>query len=186
MAQRFWFETFAKASVLRTQTYSGVVTADNTEQQFYDNRRYTYTASVKPRLKLAPADLSVAYELKLEDNKGTYASANNKMQWQHHVQGKLNLDIPWHLNFNTTLNYHNYAGYLSGKRENWVMLNLGIERAFLKKENLFVCISGHDLFNQNNGFLQQYSATALIHTYQKTLGRYGILTLKYRFTSKKK
>lgn len=95
VAQRFWFETFAKASVLRTQTYSGVVTADNTEQQFYDNRRYTYTASVKPRLKLAPADLSVAYELKLEDNQGTYASANNKMQWEHHVQGKLNLDIPW-------------------------------------------------------------------------------------------
>lgn len=66
------------------------------------------------------------------------------------------------------------------------MLNLGIERAFLKKENLFVRISGHDLFNPNNGFLQQYSATALIHTYQKTLRRYGILTLKYRFTSKKK
>lgn len=66
------------------------------------------------------------------------------------------------------------------------MLDLGIERAFLKKENLFVRISGHDRFNQNNGFLQQYSSTALIHNYQKTLERYGMLTLKYRLASKKK
>ncbi len=186
VSQRFWIETFAEASVLRTQTYSGVVTMDNTEQQFNDNRLYAYTASVKPRLKLAPIDLSVAYELTAENNHGTYASVNGRTQWQHLLTGKLDWQLPWCLNFNATLNYHNYAGYLSGKRENWVMLDMGIERAFLKKENLFVRISAHDLFNQNNGFQQEYSATALTHIYQKTLGRYGMLTLKYRFSSKKK
>lgn len=185
VAQHFWFEVFAEASVLRTQTYSGVVTADNTEQQFNDNRLYTYTACVKPRLKLAPIDLSVAYELTAENNHGTYASANGRTQWQHLLTGKLDWQLPWHLDFNATLNYHNYAGYISGKRENWVMLDVGIERAFQKKGNLFVRISCHDLFNQNDGFLRQYSATALTRTYQKTLGRYGMLTLKYRFSSSK-
>lgn len=184
-AQRFWLETFAEVSVLRTQTYSGVVTADNAEQQFNDNRLYSCAATVKPRLKLARVDLSAAYELTLEDNKGTYASANRNLQWQHYLQGKLNLQLPWKLNVDATLNYHNYAGYLSGKRENWVMWDMGIERAFLKNENLFVRLSGHDLCNQNNGFLRQYSATALTHTYQKTLGRYGMLTLRYRFATKK-
>ncbi len=184
--QHFWLEASAEATVLRTQTYSGAVTPDNTEQQFNDNRLYTYAATIKPRLKLAPVDLSVAYELTAENNHGTYASANGSTQWQHLLTGKLDWQLPWHLAFNATLNYHNYAGYLSGKRKNWVMLDLGIERAFLKNENLFVRISGHDLFNQNDGFLRQYSATALTHTYQKTLGRYGMLTLKYRFTSKKK
>ncbi|MCM1108840.1 MAG: outer membrane beta-barrel family protein [Clostridium sp.] len=186
VVQRFWLETFAEASVLRTQTYLGVVTADNTEQQFNDNRLHTYTASIKPRLKLNPVDFSVAYELTAEDNHGTYASANGGTQWQHLLTGKLDFQLPWHLDFNATLNYHNYAGYISGKRENWVMLDLGIERAFFKKENLFVRISGNDLFNQNDGFLRQYSATVLTHTYQKTLGRYGMLTLKYRFSSAKK
>lgn len=184
--QHFWIETYAEASVLRTQTYSGVVTADNTEQQFNNNRLYCYTASVKPRLKLAPVDLSVAYELTAENNHGTYASANGSTQWQHLLTGKLDWQLPWHLDFNATVNYHNYAGYVSGKRENWVMMDMGIERAFLKNKNLFVRISGHDLFNQNDSFLREYSATALTHTYQKTLGRYGMLTLRYRFSSKKK
>lgn len=184
--QRFWIETSAETSVFRTQTYSGVVTADNTEQQFNDNRLYCHTASVKPRLKLAPVDLSVAYELTAENNHGTYASANGSTQWQHLLTGKLDWQLPWHLDFNVTVNYHNYAGYASGKRENWVMMDMGLERAFLKKENLFIRISGHDLFNQNSGFLRQYSATALTNTYSKTLGRYGILTLKYRFSSSRK
>ena len=184
--QHFWIETYAGASVLRTQTYSGVVTADNTEQQFNDNRLYCYSASVKPRLKLAPVDLSVAYELTAENNHGTYASANGSTQWQHLLTGKLDWLLPWHLDFNATLNYHNYASYVSGKRENWVMMDMGIERAFLKKENLFIRISGHDLFNQNSGFLRQYSATAWTNTYSKTLGRYGMLTLKYRFSSSRK
>lgn len=186
VTQRFWLETFAEATVLRTQTYSGVMTVDNTEQQFNDNRLYSYSVTVKPRLKFAPVDFSVAYELRLEDNKGTYASVNNKIQWQHHIQGKFNWEIPWDLNFDATVNYQNYTGYISGKRENWVMMDMGIERAFLKNENLFVRISGHDLFNQNDSFLREYSATALTHTYQKTLGRYGMLTLRYRFSSKKK
>ena len=186
VAQRFWLETFAEASVQRTQTYSGVVTADNMEQQFNDNRFYSYTATLKPRLKLVRVDLSAAYELTLENNKGTYASANNGTQWQHHLLGKMNWILPWKLNFDATLNYHNYTGYLSGKRENRIMWDMGIERTFLKNENLFVRISGHDLCNQNNGFVRQYSATALTHTCQKTLGRYGMLTLRYRFASKKK
>lgn len=184
--QRFWIETSAEASVLRTQTYSGVVTADNTEQKFNDNRLFAYTVKMKPRVKLTSVDLSVAYELTAENNHGTYVSANGRTQWQHLLTGKLDWQLPWSLNLNATLNYHNYSGYISGKRENWVMLDLGIERAFFKKENLFVRISGHDLFNQNNGFLRQYSATALTNTYSKTLGRYGMLTLKYRFSSSKK
>lgn len=186
VAQRFWLEAFVKATVLRTQDFSGVAAADNIQQRFNDNRLYTYSVSLKPRLKLAPVDLSVAYELTAEDNGSTYASANGNTQWQHHLQGKLNLKMPWKLNLDATLNYHNYAGYLSGKHENWVMLDMGIERAFLKNENLFVSVSGHDLLNQNDGFLRQYSATALTHTYRKTLGRYGMLTVKYRFASKKK
>lgn len=186
MAQHFWLETSARASVQHTQTYSEVATADNTEQQFNDNRLYTYAATVKPRLKLAPVDLSVTYRLALEDNHGSYASANNKAQWHHLVTGNLNGQLPLRLNLNATVSYHNYTGYLSGRRENWVMLDFGIERAFLRSENLLVNVSVHDLLNQNNGFLSQYSATALTHTYRKTLGRYGMLTLKYRFSSKKK
>lgn len=184
--QRFWIETAGEASVLRTQTYSGVVTADNTEQQFNDNRFHSYTASVKPRMRIASVDLSLAYELTVEANHGTYASVNSDARWQHLLTGKLNWQLPFRINLNATLNYHNYAGYVSGKRENWVMLDIGIERAFLRKENLFVTLSVRDMLDQNNGFQRQYSATALTHTYQKTLGRYGMLTLKYRFSPKKK
>ena len=65
------------------------------------------------------------------------------------------------------------------------MLDGEVERSFLKKDNLSIALALHDIFNQNNGFLQEYSATALTQTYQKTLGRYAMLTLKYRFNTKK-
>ena len=66
-----------------------------------------------------------------------------------------------------------------------MMLDLEMERSFLKKKNLFVALSVHDLFNNNDGFSQTYSATALTQNYERTLGRYAMLTLKYRFSSKK-
>ena len=65
------------------------------------------------------------------------------------------------------------------------MLDGEVERSFLKKDNLSIALALHDVFNQNNGFLQEYSATALTQTYQKTLGRYAMLSLRYRFDTKK-
>ena len=46
------------------------------------------------------------------------------------------------------------------------MLDYEVERSFLKKDNLSIALALHDVFNQNNGFLQEYSATALTQTYQ--------------------
>ena len=65
------------------------------------------------------------------------------------------------------------------------MLDCEVERSFLKKDNLSIALALHDIFNQNNGFLQEYSATALTQTYQKTLGRYAMLSFRYRFDTKK-
>ena len=65
------------------------------------------------------------------------------------------------------------------------MLDCEVERSFLKKDNLSIALALHDIFNQNNGFLQEYSATALTQTYQQTLGRYAMLLLRYRFDTKK-
>lgn len=71
------------------------------------------------------------------------------------------------------------------EKEKTGLLDGEVERSFLKKDNLSIALALHDVFNQNNGFLQEYSATALTQTYQKTLGRYAMLSLRYRFDSKK-
>ena len=47
-------------------------------------------------------------------------------------------------------------------------------------------LSAHDLLNENNGFSRVYDATSLTHTYTNTLGRYAMLSVRYRFATKKK
>lgn len=44
----------------------------------------------------------------------------------------------------------------------------------------------HDLLNENTGFTRMYDATSLTNTYNNTLGRYAMLSVKYRFATKKK
>ena len=185
IAQHWWLELLAESSLLRTKTFLGTNEQGISSQQINDNLLSRHSLNITPRLRLAPFDCSLTYQLTLESNKGTYASANHTGQWQHLLKGKLDWTLPFHLHLNTSINYHNYTGYVSRKRENWIMLDGEVERSFLKKDNLSIALALHDVFNQNNGFLQEYSATALTQTYQQTLGRYAMLSLRYRFDTKK-
>lgn len=185
IAQRFWLETSAEALITKTQTFSGTESFENATMEVNDNRLYAYKASIKPRLRLKTIDFTLGYELIFEENHATYFSANNKKQWQHLISGKLNWQLPFDINLEANCRYHNYGSYLTGKREHWTMLDLELERSFFKKKNLFVALSVHDLFNNNDGFSQTYSATALTQSYHRTLDRYAMLTLRYRFSSKK-
>lgn len=184
VAQRWWVEALVETALHRTKTYSGTVADQHATPQLNDNRLSLYSATLKPRLRLKRADLALAYQLTRENNQSTYASANNKAQWQHLLTGTLDCQLPFQWQLNVRLNYHNYASYITQERADWLMLHFAIERAFLKKKNLFASLSLHDVFDQNKGFVQQYSATALTQTHQQTLGRYAMLTLKYRFSSK--
>ena len=168
IAQHWWLELLAESSLLRTKTFLGTNEQGVNSQQVNDNLLSSHSLNITPRLRLASFDCSLTYQLTLESNKGTYASANHTGQWQHQLKGKLDWTLPLRLHLNTSINYHNYAGYVSRK-----------------KDHLSIALALHDVFNQNNGFLQEYSATALTQTYQKTLGRYAMLSLRYRFDSKK-
>lgn len=185
IAQHWWLELLAESSLLRTKTFLGTDDQGISSQQVNDNLLSSHSLNITPRLRLATFNCSLTYQLTLESNKGTYASANHTGQWQHQLKGKLDWTLPFHLHLNTSINYHNYTGYVSRKRENWIMLDGEVERSFLKKDNLSIALALHDVFNQNNGFLQEYSATALTQTYQQTLGRYAMLSLRYRFDTKK-
>ncbi len=185
IAQHWWLELLAETSLLRTKTFLGTNEQGVNSRQVNDNLLSSHSLNITPRLRLASFDCSLTYQLTLESNKGTYASANHTGQWQHQLKGKLDWTLPFRLHLNTSINYHNYAGYVSRKRENWIMLDCEVERNFLKKDNLSIALALHDIFNQNNGFLQEYSATALTQTYQRTLGRYAMLLLRYRFNTKK-
>lgn len=186
LAQHFWLETEVEASILRTKTFSGTESLGNIVPQINDNRFLSYKASIKPRLKIGTTDFTMSYDLILEDNHSTYFSADNKKQWQHLIGGKLNTLLPFDINVEANCRYHNYSGYLTNKREHWVMLDFEFGKSLLKKKNLFVGLSIHDFLNQNNGFFQQYNATDFTQSHHRMLGRYGMLTLKYSFSSQKK
>ena len=185
-SQRFWLEVSANAHIHHTNSYA-VVGHKDEQPMLNSNYLHAYSAKVKPRAKFSNIDASIAYELTLENNRSTYIAGNNKELWQHHIQGRLTWQLPWSLNFDAVINYQNYAAYHADrKRMDWLMMDFSIERYFLKGKNLLVEISAHDLLNENTGFTRMYDATSLTNTYNNTLGRYAMLSVKYRFATKKK
>jgi hypothetical protein len=185
-SQRFWLDVSANAHIHHTNSYA-VVGHKDEQPMLNSNYLHAYSAKVKPRAKFSNIDASIAYELTLENNRSTYIAGNNKELWQHHIQGRLTWQLPWSLNFDAVINYQNYAAYHADrKRMDWLMMDFSIERHFLKGKNLLVEISAHDLLNENTGFTRMYDATSLTNTYNNTLGRYAMLSVKYRFATKKK
>ncbi|MBF0964864.1 MAG: hypothetical protein HXK17_05810, partial [Alloprevotella sp.] len=97
IAQHWWLELLAESSLLRTKTFLGTNEQGVNSQQVNDNLLSSHSLNITPRLRLASFDCSLTYQLTLESNKGTYASANHTGQWQHQLKGKLDWTLPLRL-----------------------------------------------------------------------------------------
>ncbi|MDB5232167.1 MAG: outer rane beta-barrel protein [Chitinophagaceae bacterium] len=72
------------------------------------------------------------------------------------------------------------SGYLSTVNTNPTLLNLYIERRFLKNNMATARIQGFDLFNQNTGISREVNGTTVTDIQNNRLGRYFIMSFTLR------
>ena len=82
--------------------------------------------------------------------------------------------------------YHTYASYCAITCVTMFKIYNLRRLSHTRLRNIHGEISAHDLLNENTGFSRKYDATSLTNTYNNTLGRYAMLSVKYRFATKKK
>lgn len=81
------------------------------------------------------------------------------------------------------LNQSLYRGSPSSTNTSVYLLNAGIERYFMKSQNLTVALTGFDLLNQNSGIQRTLSTTGQITSAQtNTIGQYFFLKLTYKIS----
>jgi hypothetical protein len=126
------------------------------------------------------AQFLTSYSINKTDNSVktnlTQASSNVR-SWNIGLSGKNYFWKNWTLSYDytKTLNY----GYTIGVT-NPNILNVYVERRFLKNNMATIRVSGNDLFNEQTGYSLTSSATSLTETNTNKLGRYFLLTLNIR------
>jgi len=106
-------------------------------------------------------------------------SGLNTRTWNIGVNGKNYFFKDWTFSYDYTkaINY-GYAGL--GKVTNPNILNLYVERRFLKDNRATIRLSAFDLFNQNTGYTTNSTPSSFTETNVNRLARYYLATFTFR------
>jgi len=126
------------------------------------------------------AQFSTSYSINKTDNSLknnlTQASANVRA-WNIGLNGKNYFWKNWTLSYDLTKTFN--KGYTVAVT-NPNILNVYVERRFLKNNMATIRVSGNDLFNQNAGYSLTSTPSSLTEKSVNRLGRYFMLTLNIR------
>jgi hypothetical protein len=87
--------------------------------------------------------------------------------------------LKWELNY--TLN----RGRADQFNKDFLIVDLELQRNFLKNENLILGLSINDLFNQNLNLQRTVSSNVITDNYTRIISRYFLVRLTYKFNNNK-
>ncbi|WP_183562184.1 outer membrane beta-barrel protein [Mucilaginibacter sp. SP1R1] len=106
------------------------------------------------------------------------SGSSNVRTWNIGLNGK-NYFGDWTFSYDySKANNYGYASNIQVTNPN--ILNLYVERRFLKNNMATVRLSGFDLFNQNTGFSSATTASSITQSHVNRLARYYLLTFTLR------
>ena len=106
----------------------------------------------------------------------------------HTYGGQFNgtYSAPFGLVLSTDLNYSATSGYSSGYNSKQWIWNASVAYQFLKGRNASLMVSVYDILGQRKSINRNVTASYIEDAITNSLGRYGLLTFTYRFSSFKK
>jgi hypothetical protein len=93
--------------------------------------------------------------------------------------------LPAHLRFIWELNYTLNRGRADAFNRDFFIVDLELQKAFLKTENLILGLSINDLLNQNINLQRTVSGNMITDNYTRIITRYFLLRLTYKFNNNK-
>lgn len=115
-----------------------------------------------------------------------YTEINGRSTNVFSLSPQLTWKLPRHFEVSGSTRFHFIRGYGSDMaRRNRADVEFRVARTFFKAQNLTVYLEGKDLLAHNDGYNANVMPTHYSRNYSETLGRYVMLGLTYRFSTKK-
>jgi hypothetical protein len=93
--------------------------------------------------------------------------------------------LPAHFRFKWELNYTLNRGRAEAFNRDFFIIDLELQKAFLKNENLILGLSINDLLNQNINLQRTVSSNVITDNYTRIISRYFLVRLTYKFNNNK-
>jgi hypothetical protein len=134
-------------------------------------------------LHLDSLDFNLGYSYSHTATFATITQLANQAYPQHNYNASLDILLPHKFSFETDANYFVNSQRSAGYNLRYLVWNASINKSFLKKENLIVSLSCHDLLNQNIATSRTVEDNVIIDKKTDIVSRYFLLTLTCKFNS---
>lgn len=115
----------------------------------------------------------------------TLSNASNKPYDEWEYDAGLRVKLPWKMLVETEATWVINSQRAQGYNLNYIVWNAGIQKSFLKNENLILRVEGNDLLNQNISNTRTIQDNMITDSKTNVISRYFLLRLTYKFNSTK-
>ena len=153
-----------------------------------ENRSNTWRINYSPGLAFRNSvfDLEIRPQYSFQNTTNTVTTASNRNI--HTYGGMFNgtYSAPFGLVISTDLRYSTTSGYSSGYNTKQWIWNGSLAYQFLRDKQAAVTVSVYDILGQQKNVFRNVTANYIEDAIYNSLGRYGLVTFTYRFTTFKK
>ena len=123
-------------------------------------------------------DLNASYAINKTTTRYTINTSTEVRSFKFGMNGKNYFFKDWTLGYDLTKTIN--SGYISTRNSNPAILNIFVERRFLKNNKGTIRLQGYDLFNQNTGISREVNGTIVTDYQNNRLGKYFLLSFNLR------
>ena len=153
-----------------------------------ENRSNTWSINYSPGLAFRNSvfDLEIRPQYSFQNTTNTVQTSSNRNI--HTYGGMFNgtYSAPFGLVISTDLRYSTTSGYSSGYNTKQWIWNGSLAYQFLRDKQAAVTVSVYDILGQQKNVYRNVTANYIEDAIYNSLGRYGLVTFTYRFTTFKK
>ena len=153
-----------------------------------ENRSNTFNINYSPGLAFRNSvfDLEIRPRYSFQNTTNTVQTTSNRNL--HTWGGMFNgtYSAPFGLVISTDLSYSTTSGYSAGYTTKQWLWNGSLAYQFLRDKQAALTISVYDILGQRKSVYRNVTANYIDDVIYNSLGRYGMLTFTYRFTTFKK
>ncbi len=153
-----------------------------------ENRSNTFNINYSPGLAFRNSvfDLEIRPRYSFQNNINTVQTSSNRNihTWGGMFNGTYS--APFGLVISTDLSYSTTSGYSAGYNTKQWLWNGSLAYQFLRDKQAALTISVYDILGQRKSVYRNVTANYIDDVIYNSLGRYGMLTFTYRFTTFKK
>ena len=153
-----------------------------------ENRSNTFNINYSPGLAFRNSvfDLEIRPRYSFQNTTNTVQTTSNRNL--HTWGGMFNgtYSAPFGLVISTDLSYSTTSGYSAGYNTKQWLWNGSLAYQFLRDKQAALTISVYDILGQRKSVYRNVTANYIDDVIYNSLGRYGMLTFTYRFTTFKK